>query len=371
MKSTPSAVSAEPDSAEATTNESRRLNQLLVEMDGFGAQRGRHRHRRHQPFRHPGPGAHPTRTFRPSDHGRLSRRQGTRGNSQGSRREASPSAPTSALKSSLRPPPDLPAPILKIFSTKRLCLPPARMPRPLPRPTSKRPPSRSSWALRKNRRVMKEKDKLITSYHEAGHAIVSYFLPLSGRGSSDFHHPPRHGWQAIPCTARPTTADYTTKTELTEQICSLLGGRVAEKLTAGRHHDGCLQRHSARHRNSTENGHEIRYERAAGDRSFSALPIPTRCFWDATLVISATIPRRSPPRSMRKSTTSSIAAIKKPSASSPSISTSCTRWLSISSITRSWTELSSLPLWRAVRLSRRRIPYRRIQPVGKHFRTEG
>ncbi len=84
--------------------------------------------------------------------------------------------------------------------------------------------------VEKKSRVMKEKDKLITSYHEAGHAIVSYYL-----GSQDEVHQisiiPR-GMAAGYTMYRPSDdRGHTTKTELVEQICSLLGGRVAEKLT--------------------------------------------------------------------------------------------------------------------------------------------
>lgn len=84
--------------------------------------------------------------------------------------------------------------------------------------------------VEKKSRVMKEKDKLITSYHEAGHAIVSYYL-----GSQDEVHQisiiPR-GMAAGYTMYRPADdRGHTTKTELVEQICSLLGGRVAEKLT--------------------------------------------------------------------------------------------------------------------------------------------
>ena len=84
--------------------------------------------------------------------------------------------------------------------------------------------------VEKKSRVMKEKDKLITSYHEAGHAIVSYYL-----GSQDEVHQisiiPR-GIAAGYTMYRPADdRGHTTKTELVEQICSLLGGRVAEKLT--------------------------------------------------------------------------------------------------------------------------------------------
>ena len=82
----------------------------------------------------------------------------------------------------------------------------------------------------KKSRVVKEKDKMITSYHEAGHAIVSYFLPTQD---------PVHQISIIP---RGMAAGFTmylpdqdnghiSKTKMEEDICSLLGGRAAEELT--------------------------------------------------------------------------------------------------------------------------------------------
>ena len=82
----------------------------------------------------------------------------------------------------------------------------------------------------KKSHVLKDKDKMITSYHEAGHAVVSYFLPTQD---------PVHQISIIP---RGMAAGYTmylpteekghtSKNQLTEQICSLLGGRAAEQLT--------------------------------------------------------------------------------------------------------------------------------------------
>ncbi len=82
----------------------------------------------------------------------------------------------------------------------------------------------------KKSRVVKEKDKLITSYHEAGHAVVSYFLPTQD---------PVHQISIIP---RGMAAGFTmylpnednghiSKTKMEEDICSLLGGRAAEELT--------------------------------------------------------------------------------------------------------------------------------------------
>ena len=82
----------------------------------------------------------------------------------------------------------------------------------------------------KKSHVISDKDKKITSYHEAGHAVVSYFLPTQD---------PVHQISIIP---RGMAAGYTmyvptdekthmSKKQMTEDICSLLGGRAAEQLT--------------------------------------------------------------------------------------------------------------------------------------------
>ena len=82
----------------------------------------------------------------------------------------------------------------------------------------------------KKSHVIKDKDKMITSYHEAGHAVVSYFLPTQD---------PVHQISIIP---RGMAAGYTmylpteekghiSRKKLLEDICSLLGGRAAEQLT--------------------------------------------------------------------------------------------------------------------------------------------
>ncbi len=82
----------------------------------------------------------------------------------------------------------------------------------------------------KKSHVVSEKDKMITAYHEAGHAVVSYFLPTQD---------PVH---QISIIKRGMAAGYTmylpekdqghiSKTKMLEDICSLLGGRAAEQLT--------------------------------------------------------------------------------------------------------------------------------------------
>ena len=82
----------------------------------------------------------------------------------------------------------------------------------------------------KKSHVVKDKDKKVTAYHEAGHAIVSYFLPTQD---------PVH---QISIIQRGMAAGYTmylpeeekghtSRNQILEQICSLLGGRAAEQLT--------------------------------------------------------------------------------------------------------------------------------------------
>ena len=82
----------------------------------------------------------------------------------------------------------------------------------------------------KKSHIIKDKDKMITAYHEAGHAVVSYFLPTQD---------PVH---QISIIKRGMAAGYTmylpteekghvSKNQMLEQICSLLGGRAAEQLT--------------------------------------------------------------------------------------------------------------------------------------------
>ncbi len=84
--------------------------------------------------------------------------------------------------------------------------------------------------VEKKTRVIKDKDKLITSYHEAGHAIVSYFLPTQDEVHQISIIP--RGMAAGYTMYRPADDQgHTSRQQLKEQICSLLGGRVAEELT--------------------------------------------------------------------------------------------------------------------------------------------
>lgn len=83
--------------------------------------------------------------------------------------------------------------------------------------------------LQKTSRVISEKDKKLTAYHEAGHAIVSKFLETSD-DVKEISIVPRG--VAGGYTMYKTDEDkfYISKTEMEEKLIALLGGRAAEKL---------------------------------------------------------------------------------------------------------------------------------------------
>jgi len=81
----------------------------------------------------------------------------------------------------------------------------------------------------KKSRVVKEEDRKITAYHEAGHAIVTKFLK---------HHDPVHQISIIPrgmangMTIYLPVDDRThmSRNEMFERMVACMGGRIAEKL---------------------------------------------------------------------------------------------------------------------------------------------
>jgi len=81
----------------------------------------------------------------------------------------------------------------------------------------------------KKSKVVSELDKKLTAYHEAGHAVVQKLLP-----NADPVHQisiiPRGRAGGYTISLPKQDKFYMSKSELEEQIISLLGGRVAEKL---------------------------------------------------------------------------------------------------------------------------------------------
>ena len=83
--------------------------------------------------------------------------------------------------------------------------------------------------LQKNSRVISDKDKKLTAYHESGHAIVSKYLETQ-QDVKEISIIPRG--LAGGYTMYKTNEDkyYISRTEMEEKLIALLGGRAAEKI---------------------------------------------------------------------------------------------------------------------------------------------
>jgi cell division protease FtsH len=81
-------------------------------------------------------------------------------------------------------------------------------------------------------KVMNEKEKELTAYHEAGHALVGHVLP-----DSDPVHKvtiiPRGGTGGVTWFLPPEDRNYTSVVEFKDILARALGGRIAEKVVYG------------------------------------------------------------------------------------------------------------------------------------------
>ena len=81
----------------------------------------------------------------------------------------------------------------------------------------------------KKTRVVTEKERKLTAYHEAGHAVVAKMLPTQDR-VHQISIIPRGRAGGYTLSLPKEDISYTSKTEMLEEIVTLLGGRVAEQL---------------------------------------------------------------------------------------------------------------------------------------------
>ena len=83
--------------------------------------------------------------------------------------------------------------------------------------------------------IMRDKDKILTAYHEGGHALVAELLP-----DSDNVHKvtiiPRGGTGGVTWTIPEYDRPYTSVTEYKDELAKALGGRIAEEVVYGRDH---------------------------------------------------------------------------------------------------------------------------------------
>lgn len=84
-------------------------------------------------------------------------------------------------------------------------------------------------------KVMNDKEKEITAFHEAGHAIVGHILP-----HSDLVHKvtiiPRGGTGGVTWFIPPEDKSYHSIVEFKDVLARMMGGRIAEEVIFGRDH---------------------------------------------------------------------------------------------------------------------------------------
>ena len=83
--------------------------------------------------------------------------------------------------------------------------------------------------LEKKTRVYSEKDKKLTAYHEAGHAVVSKYLPTQ-MDVKEVSIIPRGVAGGYTMYKSDEDKYYMSRTEMQEKLIAFLGGRAAEKL---------------------------------------------------------------------------------------------------------------------------------------------
>ena len=215
------------------------LNQLLVEMDGFGSERGRHRHGGDQPRRTSSTTrccARAASTVRsmsalPDIKGReailkVHARNKPLGRRMSSSQRPSPQATAGFTGADLE---NLlnEAALLAARRGKQAASSCRRI--------SRRRSSRSSMGPEKKSRVVhRARRASLTAYHEAGHADRGRAFLTDARPRAPYHHHPARRVQAASTmlAARRRTGGRTTPTascmEEHRRLC--LGGRVAEKL---------------------------------------------------------------------------------------------------------------------------------------------
>ncbi len=88
---------------------------------------------------------------------------------------------------------------------------------------------KTTVGIQKNSRVISEKEKKLTAYHEAGHAIVGRFLE-TGDPLKEISIIPRGVAGGYTMYKSNEDKFYKSKTELEERLIGLLGGRAAEKI---------------------------------------------------------------------------------------------------------------------------------------------
>ncbi|CAN5394303.1 ATP-dependent zinc metalloprotease FtsH [soil metagenome] len=112
-------------------------------------------------------------------------------------------------------------------------------------------------------KIMNDKEKQITAYHEAGHAVVGHVLP-----DSDPVHKvtiiPRGGTGGVTWFLPPEDSSYTNVYEFKDILARALGGRIAEEIMYGK--DGITTGAGSDLRKATEIARDMVIEQGMGTK---------------------------------------------------------------------------------------------------------
>ena len=205
------------------------LNQLLVEMDGFDVARRHHPDRGHQPARHPGPGAAASGPVRPADPRRRTRPARPQGHPAGARQGQAVAPRTPTWTAWPSGPSGSPAPTWPTSSTRPRCSPPGDNGTIITGAALEESVDRVIGGPARKSKIISEKEKKITAYHEAGHALAAWAMPdidpvykvtILPRGRTGGHT------LSVP----EEDKDLMTRSEMIARLVFALGGRAAEEL---------------------------------------------------------------------------------------------------------------------------------------------
>ena len=149
----------------------------------------------------------------------------------------------------------------------------------------------------KKTRVMSEKERRVTAFHEMGHALVAHYLQ---------HTDPVHKisvisrGQALGYTISLPTEDkfLTTRAELSDTMAMTLGGRAAEEIVFGEVTTGRVQRPREGHGHREADGHALRHVREA--RPARVRPRPRPALPRPRVQLRARLLGRDRPRDRRR-----------------------------------------------------------------------
>jgi cell division protease FtsH len=226
-RSTPSAATAAPAWAAVTTSASRRSTRCSSRWTA-STRRRRSRHRRDQPPRHPRPGAAAPGPLRPPDRRRRPRPQGPPAILEVHGR-GKPLSPSVDLAVIARKTPGFTGADLANVLNEAALLTARSNAQLIDMRALDEAIDRVIAGPQRRTRVMKDKEKLITAYHEGGHALAAAAMNNTDPVTKVTILP--RGKALGYTMVLPLEDKYSvTRNELQDQLTYAMGGRVAEEI---------------------------------------------------------------------------------------------------------------------------------------------